>query len=170
MFSKKEDGEGESPKGFEKFIKKVRDKPKPETEKKETAKKAEESEETELSEAEEATEGRKTSKKDQKSKSKDENKDEKSTNEGGNSPFGNGGPSMQNVLLATMLGISTIYFFQQFAQSTRKEVTYMEFVSEYLSKGRVQMITVSEDATNETFKYKVEIECTDQSKVYLILP
>ena len=32
------------------------------------------------------------------------------------------------------------------------------------------MITVSEDSTSETFKYKIQVECTDGQKVYLILP
>lgn len=81
----------------------------------------------------------------------------------------NGMPSFDKILIAAMLGVSGIYFLSKIGSSP-KEVTYMEFVNDYLTKSRVSMITVSEDQTNETFKYKIKVECNDGSKVQLVLP
>jgi hypothetical protein len=46
----------------------------------------------------------------------------------------------------------------------------MEFVNEQLRKNRVKMLTVVQDKTNEMFQYRVEIECHDGQKLYLVLP
>lgn len=51
-----------------------------------------------------------------------------------------------------------------------QEITYMDFVNQYLSKNQVKMITITEDKTSDTFKYRAEIETLDGNKVHLVLP
>lgn len=46
----------------------------------------------------------------------------------------------------------------------------MEFINQYLSKNQVKMITITEDKTNDMFKYRAEIELIDNNKVHLVLP
>lgn len=46
----------------------------------------------------------------------------------------------------------------------------MDFVNQYLSKNQVKMITITEDKSNDMFKYRAEIELLDGNKVHLVLP
>jgi hypothetical protein len=56
------------------------------------------------------------------------------------------------------------------SNSPSQEITYMDFVNQYLSKNVVKMITISEDKTSDMFKYKAEIETNEGKKVHLVLP
>lgn len=60
--------------------------------------------------------------------------------------------------------------YSLFANKPSEEVTYMDFVNQYLSKNLVKMITISEDKTSDMFKYRAEIETLDEKKVHLVLP
>lgn len=46
----------------------------------------------------------------------------------------------------------------------------MDFINQYLSKNLVKMITISEDKSSDTFKYRAEIETHDNQRVHLVLP
>ena len=69
-----------------------------------------------------------------------------------------------------MLGFGCFFVLKNMLQASQKEITYVEFVNDYLTKNVVKMITVTQDKTNEMFQYKAEIECNDGEKVYLVLP
>lgn len=73
------------------------------------------------------------------------------------------------LLLATM-GCGLLYMANSVSKSQKEEITYMDFVSQYLTKNRVKMITVAQDKSNETFQYRAEILTHDDQKVYLVLP
>lgn len=51
-----------------------------------------------------------------------------------------------------------------------QEITYLDFVNQYLTKNQVKMITIMEDKSGDTFKFRVEIENHDGQKVHLIMP
>jgi len=72
--------------------------------------------------------------------------------------------------LAALMGMGFLFFVSGLSNSYQKEITYMEFVNQYLTKSKVKMITVSQDKTNEMFQYRAEIVCQDDEKVYLVLP
>jgi hypothetical protein len=149
FFSKGDKEEGEAPKGFEKFIKKTRDRPKREDkdkdDKKEAASAAESGSESEGSKPT----GRKTKKSDSKKDSKEE-----SSSSGFPSfsppPFKN---DNYTFWAAAALGLGSVFYLTGLFNSNlnQKEVTYMEFVNNYLTKNVVQMITVYQDKTNEMF-------------------
>lgn len=51
-----------------------------------------------------------------------------------------------------------------------QEITYNEFVNNYLSKNLVKMVTIMEDKGGEGFKYKIDIETISGEHVHLIVP
>jgi len=51
-----------------------------------------------------------------------------------------------------------------------KEVTYVDFVHNYLSKDDIEMITLCEDKSNATFKFRANIETKSGEAVHLVLP
>jgi AFG3 family protein len=55
-------------------------------------------------------------------------------------------------------------------KATSSEITYMDFVNQYLSKNVVKMVTITEDKSSDMFKYKAIIETLDGKKVHLVLP
>ena len=62
-----------------------------------------------------------------------------------------------------------IYFYLS-SKSPSQEITYMDFVNQYLSKNLVQLITITEDKTSDMFKYRAEIDLLDGTRVHLVLP
>jgi AFG3 family protein len=80
----------------------------------------------------------------------------------------NGSPIFENWLLVLML--SGLLYFYLSSKSPSQEITYMDFVNQYLSKNQVKMITITEDKTSEMFKYKAVVETLDSKKVHLVLP
>lgn len=161
MADKKKDDEG-APKGFEKFFKK---KEVPETKKEEPKAAQKKEEEEHLSEEEEAGA-------DKKSK---EAKDAEKEREGG--PLGtlksfyfnpNGSPIFENWLIVLML--SGILYFYLSSRNPSTEITYMDFVNQYLSQNVVKMITITEDKSSDMFKYRAVIETLDGKRVHLVLP
>mmetsp|Transcript_5202 Transcript_5202/g.8039 ORF Transcript_5202/g.8039 Transcript_5202/m.8039 type:complete len:465 (+) Transcript_5202:518-1912(+) len=51
-----------------------------------------------------------------------------------------------------------------------QEITYIEFINQYLGQNQVTMITISEDKQNEMFKFRAQIETVDGKRVHLVLP
>lgn len=66
--------------------------------------------------------------------------------------------------------LSGILYFYLSSKSPSQEITYMDFVNQYLSKNQVKMITITEDKTSDMFKYKAVVETLDGNKVHLVLP
>ena len=162
-----------APKGFERFmkdIKKKKDEPKEAQEagkeeketKKEEKTPKEEIEETEESEEEEDT----------KKKSDEDEEDSKKEKEDSNSLkamfFNEGGdPNWQNFgILALVLG--GIYYALNYS-TPAKELVYMEFVNDYLTKNRVKQINIVKDKRSDVFNYRADIETDDGEKYYVTL-
>jgi len=80
----------------------------------------------------------------------------------------NGSPIFENWLIVIMLSGFLYYYLTNKAGST--EITYMDFVNQYLSKNQVKMITITEDKTSDMFKYKALIETLDGKRLHLVLP
>jgi hypothetical protein len=80
----------------------------------------------------------------------------------------NGGPRWENIVLVGVLG--SAFAFYMWSKPTSLEITYMDFVNQYLSKNQVKMITISEDKASDMFKYRAEIETLDGNRVHLVLP
>jgi hypothetical protein len=79
------------------------------------------------------------------------------------------GPKWENIgLVAFLTGAFGYYLANQEAPS--EEVTYIDFVSNYLQKNLCSMITISEDKTSDMFKFKAQIDTIDGKKVHLVLP
>ena len=81
-----------------------------------------------------------------------------------------GTPNFENILLVALLGGATLWYLK--SRQPSKEITYMEFVNQYLNKNQVKMITITEDKSSDMFKYRAEIDSQDptQPRVYLVLP
>jgi len=62
-----------------------------------------------------------------------------------------------------------IYYYLN-SKSPSQEITYLDFINQYLSKNQVKMITIAEDKSNDMFKYRAEIETLEGKKVHLVLP
>jgi flagellar biosynthesis GTPase FlhF len=150
------------PKGFEKFFKKKE--PEASTAKSgkdEEKKKREDEEEAAQSEEEEAA--------DKKEKKKEPAS--RFANMAGLTQFyyhPNGSPIYENWLVILML--SGLLYMYLSSKSASQEITYMDFVNQYLSKGIVKMITITEDKSSDMFKYRALIETQDGTKVHLVLP
>lgn len=66
--------------------------------------------------------------------------------------------------------LSGLLYLYLSSKSPSQEITYMDFVNQYLAKNQVKMITIAEDKSSEMFKYKAIIETLDGNKVHLVLP
>jgi hypothetical protein len=56
-------------------------------------------------------------------------------------PSGGGGPNF--LFLASLMGFSFLYLISTYKQANGKEITYMDFVNQYLTKNKIKMISVS---------------------------
>ncbi|CDW88581.1 afg3-like protein 2 [Stylonychia lemnae] len=156
------------PKGFEKFFKKKEDEKKaaqksddPKTENKEAKKPQEE----QISDEEEPD--TKDKNKEKKSSEYDATSFKNSLNNFFFQPNG-GGPIIENWVVALLL--SGAFYYYLTSKSPSQEITYMDFINQYLTKNQVKMITITEDKTSDMFKYKAEIELLEGKKVHLVLP
>jgi hypothetical protein len=50
-----------------------------------------------------------------------------------------------------------------------KEVVYMEFLNEYLTKGNIKEINITKDRRSEVFNFRAEILTHDGDKCYMTL-
>lgn len=80
-----------------------------------------------------------------------------------------GGPKWENWLMLSLLaGTAAFYFLSMKAPS--HEITYMDFVQNYLAKGQVEMITLCEDKSGSSFKYRANIQTISGETYHLVLP
>lgn len=66
--------------------------------------------------------------------------------------------------------LSGLLYAYMSSKSPSQEITYMDFVNQYLSKNQVKMITITEDKSSDMFKYKAVVETLEGKKVHLVLP
>jgi ATP-dependent Zn protease len=66
--------------------------------------------------------------------------------------------------------LSGAFYYYMSSRTPSTEITYMEFVNQYLSKNQVKMITITEDKSSDMFKYRAEVETLEGKKVHLVLP
>ena len=50
-----------------------------------------------------------------------------------------------------------------------KEVVYMEFLNDYLTKGQIKEINITKDRRSEVFNFRAEILTHDGDKCYMTL-
>lgn len=80
----------------------------------------------------------------------------------------NGSPNFENWIIVALL--SGLLYYYLSSKSPSSEITYMDFINQYLSKNVVKIITITEDKTSDMFKYRAIIETHDGKKVHLVLP
>lgn len=84
------------------------------------------------------------------------------------SPNG-GGPKWENFgLIAALAAGFGYYIFNLQTQS--EEITYMDFINNYLANKKAIMITISEDKKSDMFKFRAQIDLDDGRRVHLVLP
>lgn len=79
----------------------------------------------------------------------------------------NNNPKWENwgILALALFGGVYAYSFSNPA----KELVYMEFVNEYLTKNRVKNITIIKDKRSDVFNYRADIETQEGEKFYITL-
>jgi hypothetical protein len=80
-----------------------------------------------------------------------------------------GGPKWENWLMLSLLaGTATFYFLN--LKKPSQEITYMDFVQNYLANNQVEMITLCEDKSGSSFKYRANIQLLSGETCHLVLP
>lgn len=79
------------------------------------------------------------------------------------------GPKWENFAIVAFLSGAFGYTLATMG-SAPEEITYMEFINQYLAQNQVKMITISEDQGSDSFKYRASIETHSGKKVYMVLP
>ena len=64
-----------------------------------------------------------------------------------------GGPNYEN-WLKLFLATTCLVYYGLFAQPPSMEITYNAFIQDYLQKNEVEMITLSEEKNNVSYKYR----------------
>ena len=174
----KNEGRGRKvPQGFEKILKRTRkgithDK-KPDEEKTaapETEDEALKKEEEEKKEEEAEQSDREEDEKDKKKKEDtEENQGWRQKVYGFFMEPNGGGPNYENWLKVVVLG-GLFGYYALMMKPASQEITYMDFVQNYLSQNKVEMITLCEDKNNASYKYRAIVETTEGEKVHLVLP
>lgn len=80
-----------------------------------------------------------------------------------------GGPKWENWLMLGLIGATGTYYLSTMKPSS-KEITYQDMVQNYLQKNDITMITLCEDKTGSTFKYRANLETLQGECVHLVLP
>ena len=80
-----------------------------------------------------------------------------------------GGPIWENILMAALM-FGTLVYTIGFGDRPSEEITYMDFVQNYLSKNQVEMITIGEEKNNSMFKFRARIDTVEGKRVHLVLP
>ena len=177
-----EDGEDEQkgrgrkvPSGFDKILKRTRRGISHQSKdaKEDESKSEEASEEKKAKEEERKEEEESDGEQEEKKKKKKKDKDEEQS--WGQKVYGffmepdGGGPNWENWLkVAVMGGLVGYYGFM--AKSPSEEITYNSFVTDYLQPNNVEMITLSEEKNNASYKYRAIVETRDGKRVHLVLP
>ena len=79
----------------------------------------------------------------------------------------NNNPKWENwgILALALFGGIYAYSFS----NPSKELVYMEFVNDYLTKNRVKNITIIKDKRSDVFNYRADIETMEGEKMYITL-
>lgn len=156
--------------GFEKFLRKTRKGQEKKEESKDGDKKDQKaSKDDDMSdpEAEEETEA------------KQEEERKKSTKEDGarekvNQFFfqpGGGGPRWENVsLVAFLIGALGYSMASDVGKPSSEEVTYADFINEYLVKNQCKAITISEAKESDMYQFVAHVALHDGRTIHLVLP
>lgn len=175
FMSKEKKDDDDVPEGFQKFLKKARKGTKASKEsdadkkgKGDEEKKAKEQkkDDDDLSELEEEAE----------TKEKDGKKEgEKGQSDAGKKikefffqPNGKD-PKWENILLVAFLSGAFSYYLATMKPPS-EEITYPEFINTYLAQNKCAMITISEDKSSDTFKFRAVIDTNEGKKVHMVLP
>lgn len=79
----------------------------------------------------------------------------------------NGDPKYENF---AMIGVSALLIaYLSTLERPAKELTYVEFINEYLLKNNVKMVTITKDKGQESFHYKALVETLDGQTYYITL-
>ena len=168
------------PSGFEKILKRTRKGITHDTkeEKEASSSKEEEGDSVKKDKESEDKKAKEDEQSDDEKEEEEKTKDKKKEEEGqgyGEKVYGfffepnGGGPNWENWLkLALLGGISSYYTI--FAKAPSQEVTYMDFVNNYLSQNKVELITLCEEKNNASYKYRAVVQTFDGEKVHLVLP
>jgi len=80
-----------------------------------------------------------------------------------------GGPKWENWLMMAIMGATGAYYVST-VETPSKEITYQELVQQHLQHNDIKMITLCEDKTGTTFKFRAQIESHKGERIHLILP
>lgn len=79
----------------------------------------------------------------------------------------NNNPKFENWGILALALLGGIYAFTY--TKPAKELVYMEFVNDYLTKNRVKHITIIKDKRSDVFNYRADIETLEGEKFYITL-
>jgi AFG3 family protein len=153
--------EKKAPKGFEKFLRKVKDKKDNEAQKADSKKEKEDGKEKE----EEMTEEEHDDPKSSKSESAEGKDDRPQYMKFLFNP--NNNPKWENWGIIALAVFGAVYAYS--FSNPAKELVYMEFVNDYLTKNRVKNITIIKDKRSDVFNYRADIETIEGEKFYITL-
>lgn len=166
------------PTGFEKILKRTRkgitheSKEKPQASKDEADNKDDDDKKAKEKEADDREAESDAEQEDDKKKDKKEKKEEGGW---GQKLYGyfmepnGGGPNYENWFKLVVLG-GLIGYYTMFSKKPSQELTYMDFVQNYLAQNKVEMITLCEEKNNASYKYRAVIDTFDGQRVHLVLP
>ena len=79
----------------------------------------------------------------------------------------NNNPKWENWGILALALLGGIYAYSY--SNPAKELVYMEFVNDYLTKNRVKNITIIKDKRSDVFNYRADIETIEGEKLYITL-
>ena len=80
----------------------------------------------------------------------------------------NNNPKWESWLILA-ISVLAAYYLATFSKPA-KEITYVEFINNYITKNNVKLITIAKDRRSDSFNYRAEIDAMDDSeKVYITL-
>lgn len=79
----------------------------------------------------------------------------------------NNNPKFENWGILALALLGGIYAFTY--SKPAKELVYMEFVNDYLTKNKVKHITIIKDKRSDVFNYRADIETVEGEKFYITL-
>lgn len=82
---------------------------------------------------------------------------------------GGGGPRWERWLLAGLMGTTGLYLLGSLKPQS-EEISYQDFVQNHLQKNDITMITLCEDKSGSTFKYRAQISTNEGKRMHLVLP
>jgi len=71
--------------------------------------------------------------------------------------------------MLSFIGAAGLYYGYSFKTSSR-EISYVEFIQNYLEKNDVKLVTLCEDKTGSTFKFRAIVDTVQGERVHLVLP